>query len=429
MSFFQEKQTKLNGITVHTVKTDKYKTNTLVLKMMAPLKKENVTKRAILPFILQRATERFRTTGELRNHLDELYGASLFADLSKKGENQIITFRMEVANEKFLSEKTPLLEEAISLLSDILLRPLLKGSAFDDGIVKEEIRTLKQRIQAAYDDKMRYSNLRLVQEMCKNEPYALHVNGEKDQADDLTAENVYEYYQQVLKEDKLDLYLIGDFEEAAAGEMVKKYFDFSANTHAYPETEQASKQHVEEKEVIEEEDVKQGKLNIGYRTNCLYNDDSYFALQVFNGIFGGFSHSKLFINVREKASLAYYAASRVESHKGLLMVMSGIEVGNYDQAVSIIKEQMAAMKNGDFTDDDLNQTKGVIRNQLLETIDTSYGLSEILYQNVAANSERTFDELLDGISHVTKEEVVESASKIELDTIYFLKGKGAQNNG
>ncbi|AZB43004.1 insulinase family protein [Bacillus sp. FJAT-42376] len=425
MSFFKEKQTKLNGMTVHTVKTDKYKTNTLVLKMMAPLEKEFVTKRAILPHLLQRATERFPSTGELRNHLDALYGASLFADLSKKGENHIITFRMEVANEKFLSEKTPLLEDAVKLLSDILLRPLLRGNGFDEGMVKEEKRTLKQRIQAAYDDKMRYSNLRLVQEMCKEEPYALHVNGEMDQVDDLTAESLYDYYQKVLKEDKLDFYLIGDFDESAAEKMIESYFDFPANAHAYPETEKALKQEVKEKEVIEEEDVKQGKLNIGYRTNCLYKDPEYYALQVFNGIFGGFSHSKLFINVREKASLAYYAASRVESHKGLLMVMSGIEVGNYDQAVTIIKEQMEAMKKGDFTEDDLTQTKGVIRNQLLETIDTSYGLSEILYQNAAADTERTFDELLDGISQVTKEEVVAAADKIELDTIYFLKGTGA----
>ncbi|MGD6816099.1 EF-P 5-aminopentanol modification-associated protein YfmF [Metabacillus sp. 113a] len=429
MSFFEEKLTKLNGMTVHTIKTDKYKTNTLVLKLLAPLKKETVTKRALLPYVLQRATARFPSTGQIRHHLDGLYGATLFADLTKKGENHIITLRMEVANENFLTEKTPLLEEAIKLMSDILLRPLLNGDAFDESIIKEEKRTLKQRIQAAYDDKMRYSNLRLVQEMCKDEPYALHVNGEMEDADALTAAELYEYYQRVLKEDKLDFYLIGDFCEETAGKMIQTHFTFAANSHAYPELEKQVSQKVEEKEVIEEEDVKQGKLNIGYRTNCTYKDEQYFALQVFNGIFGGFSHSKLFINVREKASLAYYAASRVESHKGLLMVMSGIEVGNFDRAVSIIKEQMGAMKAGDFTEEDLDQTKGMIRNQLLETIDTSFGLCEVLYQNAAANAGRTFDELLDGISQVTKEEVVAAASNIQLDTIYFLKGTGAESDG
>ncbi len=178
-------------------------------------------------------------------------------------------------------------------------------------------------------------------------------------------------------------------------------------------------------EVKEQQDVKQGKLNIGYRTNIVYGDPDYFALQVFNGIFGGFSHSKLFINVREKASLAYYAASRLESHKGLMMVMSGIDLKNYDQAVGIIHEQMDAMKKGDFTDQELQQTKAVIQNQILETIDTSRGLIEILYHNVVAHTDIPLDSWLKEMQKATKEEIVAVANKIELDTIYFLTGTEA----
>jgi predicted Zn-dependent peptidase len=146
---------------------------------------------------------------------------------------------------------------------------------------------------------------------------------------------------------------------------------------------------------------------------------------VFNGIFGGFSHSKLFINVREKASLAYYAASRLESHKGLMMVMSGIDLKNYDQAVGIIHEQLEAMKNGDFTDQELEQTKAVIQNQILETIDTSRGLTEILYHNVVAATNINLDKWLEEMQKVTKEEIVEVAKKIQMDTIYFLTGTEA----
>jgi predicted Zn-dependent peptidase len=164
---------------------------------------------------------------------------------------------------------------------------------------------------------------------------------------------------------------------------------------------------------------------MGYRTNIIYGDPDYFALQVFNGIFGGFSHSKLFINVREKASLAYYAASRLESHKGLMMVMSGIDLKNYDQAVGIINEQMEAMKKGDFTDQELTQTKAVIQNQILETIDTSRGLTEILYHNVVAHTEIPLEKWIDDMQKTTKEEIVAVANKIDLDTIYFLTGTEA----
>ena len=145
-------------------------------------------------------------------------------------------------------------------------------------------------------------------------------------------------------------------------------------------------------------------------------------MQVLNGIYGGFSHSKLFINVREKNSLAYYAASRLESHKGLMIVMSGIDSKNYQQAVDIIKEQMEAMKKGDFSDEELAQTKAVIKNQLLETMDTARGTNEILYHNVVAGKNITVDEWLQRVDETTKEDIVKAAAKIQLDTIYFLTG-------
>ncbi|KAA0548174.1 insulinase family protein [Bacillus sp. BGMRC 2118] len=409
-------------MTVHVVDTKKYKTNTIVLKMRAPLAKEDVTKRALLPYVLQSATEKYPTTSALRTYLDELYGASLQVDLSKKGEYHIITVRMEVANEKYLSDQTPLLEEALSLLADILLRPAKEGNSFISSFVEQEKRSLVQRIQSVFDDKMRYASLRLVEEMCKNEPYSLHVNGIKEDVEAITAESLFSYYKKALAEDRIDLYVVGDIDSASLTNKISSMFQLEDRSPVIISNNIQARDN--ENEVIEEQDVKQGKLNVGYRTNITYDDPDYFALQVLNGIYGAFSHSKLFINVREKASLAYYAASRVESHKGLLMVMSGVDAKNYEQAVTIIKEQMEAMKQGDFSDKEIEQTKAVIKNQILETIDTSRGLIEVLYNDAMSNKSYPIKEYLQHIDLVTKEDIVKAAEKIELDTIYFLKGKG-----
>jgi predicted Zn-dependent peptidase len=164
---------------------------------------------------------------------------------------------------------------------------------------------------------------------------------------------------------------------------------------------------------------------MGYRTHIKYGDPDYYALQVFNGIFGGFSHSKLFHNVREKASLAYYVASRLESHKGLMMVMSGIEFKNFELAVNIIKEQMDAMRSGDFTDEEIEQTKAVIENQMLETLDTARGMVEILYHNVVSKINVPLDQWMKGMQESTKEDIIAVANKVNLDTIYFLTGMEA----
>ncbi|SEM48966.1 Predicted Zn-dependent peptidase [Mesobacillus persicus] len=423
MGVISESTKDMKGYKLHIVKTDKFKTNTIVWKMKAPLSKETVTRRALLPHVLQSSTAGYPTTAKLRSYLDELYGANMFVDVSKKGEYQVISMSIEIANEKFLSDSTPLLAKALELLSELLQNPLMENEAFDSSTVEKEKRTLKQRIQSVYDDKMRYSSFRLVQEMCASEPYALPVNGELEEVDAITAKSLFDYYQRAFSEDELDLYIIGDVVEEEVESTTSKLFQFAERTPLEANT--VNRLAGEEKVVKEKQDVKQGKLNIGYRTNVKYGDPDYNALQVFNGIFGGFSHSKLFLNVREKNSLAYYVASRLESHKGLMMVMSGIEFENFDLAVTIINEQMAAMKSGDFTDEELKQTKAVIQNQLLETLDTARGMVELLYHNVVSKVEVPFDDWVQGMQEVTKDEIVAVANKVNLDTIYFLTGMEA----
>jgi predicted Zn-dependent peptidase len=424
MKLLAEKESTYDGITLHTIATQKYKTNTVILKVKAPLNKDDVTIRALLPYVLQSGSKNYPSTMKLRSYLDGLYGATLNVDVSKKGEEQILTFSIEIANEKFLSDQTPLLKKAIDLLADIIFNPNLTNGMFNTDTVEKEKRSLKQKIQSVNDDKMRYANLRLVQEMCKDEAYSLHTYGVYEDVDSITSNMLSDYYRTILKSNKMDLYVIGDIDEGEVESLVSA--SFTRKDSSIKEEAAANSNIVPEKvnEVFEEQDVNQGKLHIGYRTFTTFKDDDYYALQLFNGIFGGFSHSKLFLNVREKESLAYYAASRYESHKGLLMVMSGIEFENYNKAVTIINEQMDAMKNGDFSEQEIEQTKAVIKNQLLETADTARGLAEILYHFVVAGVKRPLDEWLQAIDKVTKEEITAVAQKIKLDTIYFLKGLG-----
>lgn len=420
-------ETKIEGIRLHVVPTNNFKTNTVVLHIKAPLTKESVTKRAILPYLLQSGTEALPTRQDIRTYLDDLYGATLSVDVGKKGEQQILSFKMDIANEKYLSDQKPLLEEAIKLLSQIVLNPKLESGVFSKTIVENEKRNLKQRIQSIFDDKIRYANMRVTEEMCKEEPYGLSVWGYQDDIDRLTAEDLYEQYSTSLSQDDFDLFIVGDVNENEINELVQRYFQKlqkkEIEKNRTIQSKNITKTITQENVVFEEQDIKQGKLHIGFRTNTTYGDDDYFAMQMFNGLFGGFSHSKLFMNVREKASLAYYAASRFESHKGIMMVMSGIEFGNYDQTVSIIKEQLQSMQNGDFSEEEIEQTKAVIKNQILETIDVPKGYIELLYHNVISNQKVTIDEWIANIDLVTKEEIINAAKKVQLDTIYFLKGK------
>lgn len=421
MSQVNPKVIDKNGYRLNIIQTQKYKTNHIVLKMKAPLSAETVTLRALLPHVLESSTMKYPSTALLRSYLEELYGASLYVSVGKKGEYHIISFTLEIANEKFLSASEPLLAKGLQLLTEVLLQPNTESDAFISKTVDQEKRTLKQRIESLYDDKMKYSSIRLVEEMCKGEPYELEVNGSIDQVDSITSASLYDYYKHAIETDEIDLFIVGDVEENQVDELCDQFISLSPRK-PQKQTFIGDYHEIESKEIKEEQDVNQGKLNIGYRTGIVYGDPEYYALQVFNGIFGGFSHSKLFLQVREKHSLAYYAASRIESHKGLLMVVSGIQPENFEKTLTIINEQMNEMKTGEFSEEIISQTKAVIENQLLETIDHPVGLVEVLYHNVIASNPISLNEWLKEVKTVTKDEIIEVGHKIQLDTVYFLTG-------
>lgn len=421
----EEQVNENDNFRTHIIHTDKFKTETIIVQIKRRMTSDDVAIRALLPYVLQSATNNYPSVKKIRTRLEELYGAVLTCDLSKKGDHHIITFRLDVVSHKYLFKDEQIFTEALALLAEVLFDPKTNADGvFDENIVNQEKRTLKQKISALFDDKMRYANMRLVEEMCASEPYQQHVYGSYAEVDQITSRDLYTYYEQMLTEDEIDVYIVGNREENETQAHIDTYFKFPEKRQVNRETTDFHLQEIDsEKEVIEEQDIYQSKLNIGYRTPVSYKDPDYATFLVFNGIFGGFSHSKLFMNVRERESLAYYAASRIESHKGFLFVMSGIEASNYEKTVAIIKAEMAKMQSGDFSDEELAQTKTMIKNQILETLDDQRGIVELLYHQVVARHERTVAHLLQSIEGVTRDMVMTVANKAVLDTVYFLKGK------
>lgn len=410
------------GYTIHTIETEKYKTNTIMVKMRAPLEKETVTMRAILPHVLQSGTENAPSASAFRAELDELYGALFFSDSAKKGNEHVLTFTMEAANEKYLHGEEGLFDRALALLADVLFRPFVKEGVFSSKTVQQEKRSLEQRIRSIYDDKTRYASLKLIEEMYGDDPYALPAGGLLEAVDPIEAESLYAYYQKALAEDIIDIFVIGDIKSQDIIEKIETHLPFKERTTVSTRTDPGTSP-AEVREIREEQDINQGKLNIGCRTTITYSDPQFVAIQVANGVFGAFSHSKLFMNVREKESLAYYAASRLDSHKGFVTMLAGIDQKNYDKTVRIMKEQLEEMKKGNISDLEMNQTKALLKNQLQESADTARGMVEVLYHNIASGTNRPIEQWLKEIEAVTKEQAAAAAGTIFIDTVYFLSGK------
>ncbi|UFJ42202.1 insulinase family protein [Brevibacillus humidisoli] len=414
---------QVNGIGLHVLTTDKFKTTTMVVFIEQALSSENVTKTALLAHVLKRATARLPDSKQLREHLDFLYGAIFDVDVAKKGERQILQLYLEVPNEQYLSNETTLLEQAVQFLGDVLTRPYLEDGVFAEKYIQAEKESLRKRIESIIDDKMKYANQRITEEMFKGEPFSLLVHGQRADLPTITADRLYAYYRELLSHNPIHLFVVGDVDRGQIEQYLARHLQIERGEPAQLGPLAVQKTVSEVREVVDRLDVTQGKLNIGCRTQITYRDDDYPALVMTNGVLGGFPHSKLFINVREKASLAYYAVSRLESHKGVLMMMSGIDVANYEKAVSIMKEQLQMVRDGKISDMEMNQTRATVTNQYRELMDSARLMIDFTYNGLLSGRRRGLTELLEEIGQIGIEEIRRVADKVQIDTIYLLRDR------
>ena len=362
------------GYTLTTIKTDKFKTNLISVSFQSEIDRETVTKRSLLPYVLRSATEKYPSKKEINTYLESLYGASLSTTVEKRGKTHNIKFYLSLANEKFLGNREPLLEEGVELLKEVILKPLLINDAFKKQVIEIEKRLLKEYIESIYDDKVSYALQKLVENMCQGETFSINSIGYVEDLEQINAQSLMEAYQQMLNENQVNITVVGDINHEKVHDIFKKHFDFQHRSVNLQVIDKEDKEIEEVKVTKEEQDIAQGKLNIGYRTYTRIGDEDYLPLLVFNAMFGGYAHSKLFLNVREKESLCYYCASRLDNYKGVMYVYSGIEAQNYEKALKIIDEQLKDMMSGNFTDKEINLAKKSLINSKLESMDQASGM-------------------------------------------------------
>lgn len=424
MAIFKHKCLE-NGINVYIHPTVKFKTILVQLFFHRQLRDDEVTQSALLPAVLQRGTGTYPTRQKLALRLEELYGTELMSEVIKKGERQLICYTMDLVHDQYLPEENQLLRKGLEILHDLLTNPLREGDAFKADYVKQEKEQHEKVIKGLINDKIAYAVERCLQKMCEDEPFSVFKYGSLEQLAKLDASSLFQFYQSFLQESPVDLHIIGDLDVEETFALVQSIFTYPRGSEKkVPPTKTA----VEPREVrylTDEMDVSQGKLVLGYRTGLHYGDDDYAALLMYNGILGTFPHSKLFQNVREKASLAYYAYSRLEKHKGLMVISAGIETSNYDRTLEIINQQVSEMKKGAFSEADLDNTRSGIRNQYLVEEDHPGALINRTVDGILA--ERVFDTeaLVARLNAVTREDIVRVAERIDLDTVYFLTKGGA----
>lgn len=420
-----QKQEIKQGITLHQIHTENFKTNLYAIFLAIPLKKETVTLDALIGAVLRRGTQKFQTQEAISKELEGMYGASFNCGIEKTGDNHILKFYLETLSEEFLPEPEKLNEKCLSILFDIAFNPLTVNGAFKPEYVEGEKKNLKQIIESKIDNKAKYAYDRCIEEMYKNEPYGLYKFGYIEDVDAITPENLYQHYQGLLAECKIDIFCSGRLDEQETikrikeNENIQKLQERKPNYVVNNEVTE-NKETAEENTVEESMQVTQGKLVLGLDIQNT-EENSRFVASVYNSILGGGANSKLFQNVREKQSLAYTAGSSYLRTKNSIFIRCGIEIANYQKALYTIKQQLEDMKNGDFSDEDLENAKRLITasvDAITEEQDT-----EITYYYGQELADRfiSIEDYKKHILEATKEQVTELAKTVQINTIYFLK--------
>lgn len=422
-SLIKEKSVKvssINGIDIFQIKTDKFKTNSINIFFHDSLDRESAAKNALIPAVLRRGCKRFPTFQDIAMHLEELYGSTFDCGVNKKGERQLVQFYIEFVSERFTGENMKLFEKAFDLLYDIIMSPVTENNVFKKEYVEQEKENLKRLIESRVNDKSQYSVDRCFEEMCKEEPFGVYEYGSVQDLDSINNENLFEYYKCFLETLPIQVYISGDIEYDEIFKITQKLSNIKRGQIKNVDISFINKEINEVKEVTEKMSISQGKLSLGFRTNTKPSDEDYNTLMVYNGILGGGIHSKLFQNVREKASLAYYAFSRLEKFKGLMVISSGIEIENQEKAKKIIFEQLEEIKSGNISDYEFESTIKTIETGINSLKDNQLQIVDFYLGQSVGNTRDDLNLIIEKVKKVTKKEVIEISKKIRLDTIYFL---------
>ena len=406
------------NINLYYVPTKKFKTTAFSIYIHRPLTREETTLNSLLTMVLRRACPGFEDTQALSRHLDNLYGAVFSSAVRKKGERQLICANFQFINDKFLDEDIDIFDEILKLSESAVL----KQESFNEEYNNQEKENLKQQILSVINDKRSYASKRCTEIMCKDEAYGVSKLGYIEDLDSIDKNALLKHYKNVILKSPVDIFVNGDVNIESVTEKVRKMFENYTVEYAVPAPSDVKREAVDVKKVTEEQQIVQGKLSIGFRTNVYVNDEDYPAMMMYNSILGCGIFSKLFNNVREKLSLCYYASSSVDYLKGLMFINSGIEVSNFQKAYDEILVQMEDIKNGNISDMEMSAAVLGTVNSINSTSDNPFILDDYYLGRIIADKMVTLEEIADNIKSVTKEEVMKVAEKIQLDTVYFLKG-------
>ncbi len=408
------------GVNFAYHRTNQFKTSAISFNFIASLD-EKASEKALIINLLARTCAKYNTVLEMNRKLAALYGAVLSPSISKCGENVILSLKMNIIDDRFTLGGENLCKEAVELLCNCVFRPDVTLEGFTKENVEREKRLLIEAIDSENDDKRLYAFKRMIEEMCDKESYSLSKFGKKERINEITSKELFEVWTRLIINCPVQISYIGSADEKIIEETVLPYFEQIGRKEVWPIKTDFITDAYSQKTVTEKQNVKQGKLVIGYRAGMSYDRDNLPAITLMTKIFGGGTFSKLFSNVREKMSLCYYCSARLIANKGLIVVESGVETENVQKTLNAIRNELEDIKQGNFTAENLKSAKLSYCDALRSVFDSASSIDAWMLSYTTSSSYLSPEELIEMINSVSREEIIVAANMISEDTVYILE--------
>ncbi|HFH9838201.1 TPA: M16 family metallopeptidase [Streptococcus suis] len=410
------------GVHLHFIETNKFTTNRIKLRFAAPMSAKTVAGRVLVANILEIANEDYPTAQAFRQKLATFYGAQFSTSVAKRGKVHFVDVTISYVRADQLPNQEDLTSQLLDFLYSALFRPLKERKGFARDLFEVEKKNLIAYLEAEVEDNFYHADVELGKLFYENENVQIPRVARLDLVEQETAETAYKALCDMLKLDRIDIFVLGEVDKR----LVQEGFERFAFTYRNPKLELELHQEYSNitREKIERKEARQSILEIAYNLQIVYNDDNYIPLLVLNGLFGGFSHSKLFMNVREKEGLAYTIGSSVSIFSGMMKVYAGIDKENRLKTMQLIRKQLLDIKKGIFSEEDLSMTKFLLVNAATLAQDQQANLVEQSYnQAVLGQRNMDWEDWIAAVNLVSREDVIRVARLIRLQAIYFMEGE------
>ena len=405
---------------VHIIKTKRFKTTTIEVNFLRKIKKEEITIRNFLSEILLQSTKQYPTKRLLTLKSMELYNANIGSSNSRIGNFENLSFSLKFLDEKYTEEG--MFNQTIDFFFDTLFNPNVENERFDEKSFKIVNKIIYNEIKSVKDNMTKYSLIKMLEHMGHGEPYSYIGYGYIDDLEKITPSKLYEYYKDVLKSDKVDIFVIGDVNSDEVLELINEKFKINTVKKSIGKAMiQHEKIRGRARKITEWENIIQSKLNIGFKLKDLSNYELRYVLPIYSQILGGSANSKLFKNVREKNSLAYYINSVPHIYDNLLLIYSGISKSDFDKALTLIKKELTNMKKGKITDDEINDAKAGMISSIETITDSQRRILNMYYTKELVGGD-DIDKRIETFNKVSKNDIVKVANKLKIDTVYLMYG-------